>query len=729
MMQELKTLELNITSKTSEIETKIDNLDATRKGREDGRKSIVLKEMKKLLVILNDVDKKVSQDLKMEAFDNIRSMNRLRQDILSLEEKLRSENWDPEESEVVEELSQLKNKANMFEESFSVENLSLSVSSSQDHMTFLSNTIRNAVYLKTPELDPRHYSLDCSPMFSPMASSDSHIELRVHCSFPTRQFNQQVLAKLVLSIYTPDGSHYQSKRVLEEGTINNLIRKKKAFLATPTTLVINVKKPKNLVATIEVKLLETDVLNSPKVFNFLCSSVDTSTVQDLTRLDMTGTGMLCRADLDITEVEEGPNNIETDPPGATTPSTSTPASPNSANPFPIPSSSLQQSGPTQPKQRKQSSPSHDEQSDLDQITYYSPLNRTDPHLLLNSSLTPGNRTLEASYLPDPCWDDSMWCPSPPSSSTSNTNNPANTTLWEMASSPPVSSVSCNMKYECVYRAMQDPLSTRRIQTVLLSPYDITLYSSAGVYLVSEPHHNRVGVYTTTDMSYRGLLGKGLVAYDYPTSILELSAGGLVLLDRTKMNIFNERCQLVATFQGRFYGLAEGENDEFFTFSYGDTSIVKMGLGMVKDRRMYEVKQRTRLTIMTEFENWRRLSKPSHLVFCQGKIMMSDKGLHKIFTVDLVGGQQSAWGYFGEGLGQFKRPSGMVVDKSGNLILVDEGNNRILMYQISGKFVKVITRAREGFKQPCGISIQADIVMVAFLGNKDGLGGVIKYKMS
>merc|ERR1719435_282307 len=190
------------------------------------------------------------------------------------------------------------------------------------------------------------------------------------------------------------------------------------------------------------------------------------------------------------------------------------------------------------------------------------------------------------------------------------------------------------------------------------------------------------------------------------------------LDRTKLNIFNNHCQLVASFHGRFYGLTEGENDEFFTFCSRTTSLVKLGLVSDNATRMYEVKQRTRVRIMTEFENWRRLSKPSHLIFCQGKIMMSDKGLHKIFTVDLVGGQQSAWGYFGEGLGQFKRPSGMVVDKSGNLILVDEGNNRILMYKISGKFVKVITRAREGFKQPCGISIQANIVMVAFLGNKD-----------
>ena len=401
IVHELSLLELKVTSKTREIETKIDELDVTRKVREDDRKSIILTEMKKLLVMLNDVDKKVSQDLKMEAFDIIRKMSKIRQEISDLGGKISSEDFDLEEGAVAEELLKLKNKANMIEESFSVENLSLSVSSSHDHLLYLGNTMRSAVYLKTPELDPRHYSLDCSPMFTQMASSDSLMEIRVHCSLPTRHFNQQVLAKLNLSIYTPDGSRYQGRRVLEEGVMDNLIKKKKAFLATPSTLVINVRKPKNLVATLEVKLLETDVLNSPRIFNFLCSSDDTSSVQDLTRLDMTGIGMLCRADLDITEEEEQAV-VGNDQPGATTPSTSIPASPNAdSNPGWSPGSPLQQSGPTPPKQRRESSPSCNDQSESDHVTYYTPLDHTNPHLLLNASLAPGDRTLEASYLPDP----------------------------------------------------------------------------------------------------------------------------------------------------------------------------------------------------------------------------------------------------------------------------------------------------------------------------------------
>ena len=181
MLQELRILELRITSKTREIESKIEEMDATRKDREDERK---------LLVLLNNVNKKVSQDLQIEAFNNIRSMSKLRQEIMSLQGKLKSENLDSEEGGVVEQLNQLKNKASILEESFSIENLSLSVIGNQDLLTFLGNTIKNAVYLKTPELDPRHYSLNCSSISTPMTSSDSRIEIKVHCSLP-QQFNQQ----------------------------------------------------------------------------------------------------------------------------------------------------------------------------------------------------------------------------------------------------------------------------------------------------------------------------------------------------------------------------------------------------------------------------------------------------------------------------------------------------------------------------------------------------------
>ena len=334
-------------------------------------KSLVLKEMKRILLNLSDVDKIVCQELKMEAFDNIKSISMLSQEVLSLEEKLKCEESDLEEGEVVTQLNHLKERASIVEKTFSVENLSLSVSSSQNHLTCMGNFIKNAVYLKTPELDPQQYSLDCSPMFSPVASSGSSIEFMVHCSLPTRQFSQQVLANLVLSIYTCEGSNDHNLKVLEKGTMDDLMRKKKAFMATSSTLVVNVKKPKSLVDTVEVKMLDTDVLNSPKVFNFLYSSDDPSTVRgDLTKLDMTATGLLCRSD----ELE-GKSKTLVGYTDAVVETPATSASPSFSNESPP-----QQTCPTMPKQHSEPLLYFHES---DYLTYFSPLHSTNPDFLIN----------------------------------------------------------------------------------------------------------------------------------------------------------------------------------------------------------------------------------------------------------------------------------------------------------------------------------------------------------
>jgi len=758
LLSELKLLESSLMAKNSDLEKGVDMIEAKSKEREGERKAIFLREMKKLLIILNDVDKKVTKDLKNEAFDNIRSMNKIKDEITALGSQLVSPDSNLAAGDVIQSLNILKSKAVALEESFPTSNLSLSVAHSPEQMVYLANTIRAAVYLKTPVLDPHHYSLDCSALFSPDALKDSLVELRLHCSLPTRRFNPLVLSKLVLLMTCPDGSHFQSRRVLEEASVAELIKKKKAFVSTPSSLMIQVKKPKNLVVTVEVKLLESDVLNSPRVFSFFSNSNNDTVVQDVTVLDTTGTGQLCSADLDITEVDM--SSTTPTPTSATmsqfpptqpivssssvpttltvpvtsqssvwseTAQTTSPSENYSADPFGSPHSPLQPTGPTPPKLCRQSSNIPDSPPDFsDCLTYFSPLDSTNPHLLLNASLAPGNCTLNATYLPDPCWDDSRWCPSPPSST--NHQN-ANTTLWEVPSSPPVPSLflSIKLKSDKVFRALQAPLSSSRTPLVLLSPYNVTLYQPTGtdaMYLVSEPLHDRIGIYSPYDMTYIGPLGKGHVLFQYPTSLLGLSGGGLVLLDKNRMHIFNEQCALLVQFHGRFHGLTEGENEEIFSFSERENKIVR--LAKVKGR--YCIKQWIKLTVVKEFDNWKNLSKPRHLVYNMGRLHISDKGLHKLLLVDLSTGQQTASGYLGDGVGQFKRPAGMVVDKEGNLLVVDQGNNRVLVFTGSGNFVRVAAVGQEGLEQPSGICVCEDSVMVAYTGNKEGSGGLVRYKM-
>merc|ERR1719154_889017 len=667
-------------------------------------------------------------------------MNRLNDEIVSLKSNLASPDTNIDAGEAVKSLNHLKSKVSQLEEDFPASCLSLAVASSSDQMAFLTHTIRAAVYLKTPLLDPHHYSLDLSSMFSPTATKESMITLRLHCTMPTRQSNPLVLSKLVLSMHCPDGSHFHNKRVLEEGTVSQLIQKKKAFVSTPSSVMIQIKKPRDLVVNIEVKLLESDILHSPRVISFLSpDGANDSRLQDMTRLDITGTGQLCRADLDMTELDvsrlpqlpiAGSNNS----PSQDTPNTvwtgsahpTTPPRYLSAEPFGSPHSPLQPTGPTPPKIARQSSNIPTLPADPSNcLPYFSPLDTSNPHLLLNASLAPGCQTLNATYLPDPCWDDSMWSPSPPSPSKSMA---ANTTMWDVASSPPHPGLflSSKLECECVYTSSLVSLSKSRTTSVLTSPYDITFFQPPGMdgfYIVTEPLHDRVGVYSHPDMTYLGQLGNGHLQFQYPTSVLTLSCGELVLVERNKLTIVDKECKrLVVTLTGKYNGLAEGENGDIFTLAEG-RKIVRL----VKVEGRYSVKEKILLNVVEGFDEWYSLSKPRHLLYNMGRLYISDKGLHKLLLIDLSTAQQTASGYLGEGVGQFKRPTGMVADAEGNMLVVDQGNNRVLLYNSSGNCLRVGIHGQMGLEQPCCIAVCKGDLIVVYRG-KDGRGGVVKYKL-
>ena len=68
------------------------------------------------------------------------------------------------------------------------------------------------------------------------------------------------------------------------------------------------------------------------------------------------------------------------------------------------------------------------------------------------------------------------------------------------------------------------------------------------------------------------------------------------------------------------------------------------------------------------------------------------------------------GKTGSGDGELLRPAGLAVEKNGNLIVVDSGNNRLQVFTPEGKFVGKCGRAGKGqgeFNQPWGITLDKD----------------------
>ena len=326
--------------------------------------------------------------------------------------------------------------------------------------------------------------------------------------------------------------------------------------------------------------------------------------------------------------------------------------------------------------------------------------------------------LNTSYLPDPCWDNKL------STSPSSSTAIANTTMWNVsiAAHNPCSLLSSKLYPETVYKANVYQIKPKEASAPK-SPYAITFFqstgSSEGFFLVTDQENDRVGVFEQ-DMTYIGPLGKGFIHYHQPTSVLALREGGLLLLEKQKMHSFDERCLPIQQLEGIYHGLTEGENGEIFTIS--DNSIVKF----VKYNDMYKLEVKIHLDVVDVDRKY--FSKPRNLIYNMGNLHISDIGLHRLLLVDLSTGNQTASGYLGDGVGQFKRPAGMVADRDGNLLVLDQGNNRVLVHRESGKWVKVAASGPEGLEQPSGIIVWGDYVMVTFMGSDVRDGGLVKFSL-
>ena len=76
--------------------------------------------------------------------------------------------------------------------------------------------------------------------------------------------------------------------------------------------------------------------------------------------------------------------------------------------------------------------------------------------------------------------------------------------------------------------------------------------------------------------------------------------------------------------------------------------------------------------------------------------------------------------FGSGDGQFNGPRGLAVDSSGNLYVVDEGNQRIQVFTGAGTFVRAWGSSGSGdgqFAFPFGIAVQGSNVFIADTNNE------------
>lgn len=101
-----------------------------------------------------------------------------------------------------------------------------------------------------------------------------------------------------------------------------------------------------------------------------------------------------------------------------------------------------------------------------------------------------------------------------------------------------------------------------------------------------------------------------------------------------------------------------------------------------------------------------------------RILVADSGAHRIQAFDHLGNLLSAYGSApGPLVGQFNTPQDVAVDKSGRVIVVDQGNNRLVMLNFDGQTFGHSAIITAGLSRPTGIAVDAaDNLYIADTGN-------------
>jgi len=356
----------------------------------------------------------------------------------------------------------------------------------------------------------------------------------------------------------------------------------------------------------------------------------------------------------------------------------------------------------------------------------------DPHLMLNASKAPS---------PQSDWskEDSLWdWGFEQSPNKGSSQQDFNHTMWDIERKAMLHNefdIKESFEIDEVYETHAvTSSSSRGTQYCLVSPHSIAYHQ--GVILVTEPDMNRVGCYLEQGfrfycwLGYPKQLSKTRQQYNYPTSILAMSNTCLVLLEKDHLHIFASSGVPIQCIGGEYSGLSEGPKEEIFTLgknSVGQSVVVKFE----KLGSCYKATGQMVITTMQDFENWEVLSQTSCLLYNKGKMYITDEGLHKLYIIDLQTKDQVARGYLGSKPGQFKKPTGLLADDFGNILVSDSDNNRFIVFTEEGKFLRVAQQMDETrLASPHGIIRKNKDVFAVFRGGKEGIkGATVKFKVS
>ena len=232
-------------------------------------------------------------------------------------------------------------------------------------------------------------------------------------------------------------------------------------------------------------------------------------------------------------------------------------------------------------------------------------------------------------------------------------------------------------------------------SALTCPRDVAYIPQRHCFLVSETFTNRIGIYEAETFQFVEWLAhpKSYKRFERASSLLSLSNGHVFIIMRGQIEILDHKLNGLQFKAGWFSGLAEGDSGEIFTLTCLRRNmgyfVQKLALG---PNNFYKFAGQIHLHIINSFTNCRQ-SRPRFLTYSSNKLFITDSGLHKFYMVDLQTGSQQAFGYQGPNPGQLFRPTGILPDDCGHLLIAD-GNKRLSVYSEGGQFIKVAVQGDE-----------------------------------
>ena len=192
VMLELERLEMKLIDSRKELEEEVDHLEGDMKTRDQKRKQLLLMEMKHILIKLNEEDKKIIQDLKGLAFDNLRGLNKVSKKVSELKKLVVKK--EEVEVNLRLELDELLSEAvNLQVEEFT-NCLRVAVFSDPSVMNCVLERVPDAIYLKTPMFSSKDFKVEGYENFQ----KEVVIHILAVSDDPQLSFNSNYVQKFVI---------------------------------------------------------------------------------------------------------------------------------------------------------------------------------------------------------------------------------------------------------------------------------------------------------------------------------------------------------------------------------------------------------------------------------------------------------------------------------------------------------------------------------------------------